>query len=203
MINRTWKLFFFAGVLILFMFAAPVGAKKFQDLEIPDNITVEQTELFLQGVGMRVKYNIIDVYAGALYLQGASNPLDASRTAKDILDSDEAIAIRMYIETGMLTQKKLVTALEGGLKKSTQGNPEQFEDETEKLVSQGLEQKEEVEKSDVVDFVYIPEKGLQLIINSEHVTTVKCGVDFKKAFFGIWLSENPVQKNLKEAMLGN
>jgi len=185
------------------MFAAPVEAKKFQELEIPDNITVEQTELFLQGVGMRVKYNIIDVYAGALYLQGASNPYESRRTAKDILNSDEAIAIRMYIETGMLTQKKLVTALEGGLKKSTQGNAEQFEDETEKLISQGLEQKEEVEKSDVVDFVYIPEKGLQLIINSEHVTTVKCGVDFKKAFFGIWLSENPIQKNLKEAMLGN
>ena len=28
------------------------------------------------------------------------------------------------------------------------------------------------------------------------------GLDFKKAFFGIFLSNNPIQKNLKKAMLG-
>jgi len=28
------------------------------------------------------------------------------------------------------------------------------------------------------------------------------GLDFKKAFFGIWLSDNPVQSSLKQQLLG-
>jgi hypothetical protein len=37
--------------------------------------------------------------------------------------------------------------------------------------------------------------------NSTYIDTIP-GIEFKKAFFGIWLSKNPIQKNLKKAMLG-
>ena len=43
---------------------------------------------------------------------------------------------------------------------------------------------------------------VDVLRNSELLDTI-AGLEFKKAFFGIWLSDNPVQKSLKKAMLGN
>ncbi|MBC66067.1 MAG: hypothetical protein CML63_05160 [Rhodobacteraceae bacterium] len=37
--------------------------------------------------------------------------------------------------------------------------------------------------------------------NEEKINSIS-GLEFKKAFFGVWLSDNPVQENLKKAMLG-
>jgi hypothetical protein len=59
-----------------------------------------------------------------------------------------------------------------------------------------------IEVSDVYEFIYLPESGVDVIKNSKHLETI-AGFDFKKAFFGIWLADNPVQKSLKKAMLGN
>ncbi|WP_434057016.1 chalcone isomerase family protein [Candidatus Pseudothioglobus singularis] len=42
---------------------------------------------------------------------------------------------------------------------------------------------------------------INVLKNSELEELIK-GMDFKKAFFGIFLSDNPIQKNLKKAMLG-
>ena len=59
-----------------------------------------------------------------------------------------------------------------------------------------------IEVGDVYEFIYIPDSGLDILRNSEFLDTIT-GLEFKKAFFGIWLSDNPVQKSLKKAMLGN
>ena len=49
--------------------------------------------------------------------------------------------------------------------------------------------------------IFIPEIGTHVLKNNELVELIP-GFDFKKAFFGIFLSNNPIQKNLKKAMLG-
>ena len=58
-----------------------------------------------------------------------------------------------------------------------------------------------VSTGDYYEFIYLPEMGMHVLKNSELVELIK-GIDFKKAFFGIFLSDNPIQKNLKKAMLG-
>jgi hypothetical protein len=47
----------------------------------------------------------------------------------------------------------------------------------------------------------LPDLGTHVLKNSELVDLIK-GISFKKAFFGIFLSDNPIQKNLKKALLG-
>ena len=47
----------------------------------------------------------------------------------------------------------------------------------------------------------MPDSGTNVLKNSEYIDTIP-GIEFKKAFFGIWLSNDPIQKNLKQAMLG-
>ena len=48
---------------------------------------------------------------------------------------------------------------------------------------------------------YEPGKGVSVIRNGTVKVTVE-GLDFKKALFGIWLSDDPIQDSLKEEMLG-
>ena len=54
---------------------------------------------------------------------------------------------------------------------------------------------------DIFDFIYIPNAGITVLKNEEQINSI-LGLEFKKAFFGVWLSDNPVQENLKKAMLG-
>ena len=60
---------------------------------------------------------------------------------------------------------------------------------------------EAVEDNDVFDLQYVPGTGLSVVRNGETKVVVP-GLEFKKALFGIWLSEDPVQDDLKEGMLG-
>jgi hypothetical protein len=61
--------------------------------------------------------------------------------------------------------------------------------------------KKEIKEDDSYDLIYVPGKGVEVYINGEY-TSVTEGLAFKKALFGIWLSEKPAQKSLKKAMLG-
>ena len=60
--------------------------------------------------------------------------------------------------------------------------------------------REEVKKNDVYDFVYVPTKGLHVLKNGK-VQGVIPGLEFKQAFYGIWLSETPVDSGLRQALL--
>ncbi|WP_417544646.1 chalcone isomerase family protein [Marinobacter sp.] len=61
--------------------------------------------------------------------------------------------------------------------------------------------KEEIKAGDVFDLVYVPGEGVKVFKNSEQKGTVG-DLKFKKALFGIWLSDEPAQKSLKKKMLG-
>ena len=52
------------------------------------------------------------------------------------------------------------------------------------------------------DFVYVPEKGTFILKNGKVKGTVP-GLAFKQAFFGIWLSDQPVDAGLRSAMLSS
>ena len=62
--------------------------------------------------------------------------------------------------------------------------------------------KSEVGAGDFYEFTYLPDSGIHVLKNSTYIDTIP-GIDFKKAFFGIFLSSNPIQKSLKKAMLGD
>jgi len=61
---------------------------------------------------------------------------------------------------------------------------------------------DEIVKGDIFDIHYSPDEGILTYKNSKLLSTIT-GHDFKKALFGIWLSDDPVDKDLKEGMLGN
>jgi hypothetical protein len=159
--------------------------------EPPEAIEFEGSTLMLNGKGTRVVF-FMKVYEGSLYLESKSSDAD------EIINSTSPMALRIDVTSEMVTADAMKKALSEGLEKSTNNNTGPILNEIEQLSSSF---NSDVSSGDFYEFIYIPELGTHVLKNSELVEIIP-GFDFKKAFFGIFLSNNPIQKNLKKAMLG-
>jgi hypothetical protein len=173
-------------ILISAFALSPINAA-----EAPSSMEYQGTKLILNGQGTRVKF-FMKVYDTSLYLGSQSS------NAEEILNSNEAMAIRMDVTSTMVTTDAMRDALNTGLVKSTGDNTAPIAEEIKRLISTF---DSDVTDSDFFEFIYMPDAGINVLKNSTYIDTIP-GIEFKKAFFGIWLSNNPIQKNLKKAMLG-
>ena len=177
--------------LLLFLLAT-LSVTPIYAIEIPNSMEYQGTKLMLNGHGSRVKM-FMKVYENSLYLKSASS------NAEDIMNKDEAMAIRIDVTSSLVTVDAMKKALNEGLVKSTSNNTGPIMKEINQLTSTF---NSDVSTGDFYEFIYLPDSGTNVVKNSEYIDTIP-GIDFKKAFFGIWISNNPIQKNLKQAMLGN
>ena len=180
------KLIIFA-LLSIGLFSAPI----YSATEIPKTIEFQDVQLILNGKGTRVIF-FMKVYEGSLYLKTKSSD------AAIIINNNAPMAVRIDVTSEMVTADAMKKALSDGLAKSTNNNTENILSEMKQL-SASFDSA--VSTGDFYEFIYIPEIGTHVLKNSE-LTEIIPGLDFKKAFFGIFLSNNPIQKNLKKAMLG-
>jgi hypothetical protein len=132
------------------------------------------------------------VYEGSLYLETKSSDADK------IINDSSPMALRLDVTSEMVTADAMKKALRDGLEKSTNNNISPILNEIEQLSSSF---NSAVTSGDFYEFIYIPEIGTHVLKNNELVELIT-GLEFKKAFFGVFLSNNPIQKNLKKAMLG-
>ena len=117
---------------------------------------------------------------------------------QDIIDSDEHCGRKMQIVSSLITSKKMSDAVEEGFEKSTDGKTEGLRERIDKF--KAIFSKEEIKKNDIYDIMYIPNKGVIVFKNGKIQPIIK-GLDFKKALFGIWLGDQPADKNLKKDLL--
>jgi len=158
--------------------------------EIPKSFEYQGASLTLNGTGTRVVF-FMKVYNGSLYLESKSSD------AKKIVNSNDPMAIRIDVTSTMVTADAMTKALNEGLEKSTGNNTAPISAEINQLSSSF---DSGVTSGDYYEFIYLPEIGTHVLKNHEFVDSIP-GLKFKKAFFGIFLSDNPIQKNLKKAML--
>lgn len=177
---------------LLLVFIPMAQAQKIAGIEMPDRLPTIEIPLQLNGAGTRVEW-FVDVYAAGLYLR------ESQQDARRILEANEPMAIRMHILTDLLTSKKIIEAVREGFEKSTNGQTGPYET----LINSTLQAfAGEIRKHDYFDLVYLPDQGVDIYKNGELLYQVESGLEFKKALFGIWLSERPIQERLKKAMLG-
>ena len=159
--------------------------------EPPEAIEFEGNTLMLNGKWTRVVF-FMKVYEGSLYLETKSSDADM------IINDSSPMALRLDVKSEMVTAEAMKKALRYGLEKSTNNNTGPILNEIEQLSSSF---NSTVTSGDFYEFIYIPEIGTHVLKNNELIELIT-GLDFKKAFFGIFLSNDPIQKNLKKAMLG-
>ena len=182
-IKKLMILFF----LSIGLFSTPIHSAA----EIPKSIEYQDSKLILNGQGTRVIF-FMKVYEGSLYLETKSS------NAQEIVNNNAPMAVRIDVTSEMVTADAMKKALSEGLEKSTNNNTGTILNEIEQLSSSF---NTSVASGDFYEFIYIPEIGTHVLKNNELVELIS-GFEFKKAFFGIFLSSNPIQKNLKKAMLG-
>ena len=168
-----------------------IQAKQIGGIEMPNKLKAENTELILNGAGLREKW-FLDLYVGGLYLtKKMKNPLT-------IINSKESMAIRLHIVSGMITSKKMKNAVNDGFENSTNDNIIPIKKEIDEFIAVF---KDEINKGDIFEMVYVDSVGTKISKNGKHSATIK-GLKFKRSLFGIWLCDEPAQESLKEDMLG-
>lgn len=180
-----------AAVLLASALATPAYALNVDGVEVPDTYSAMGQELQLNGAGTRSKW-FMNLYVGGLYVPEKVSDAEA------VIAADEPQAITLRITSGMITSERMTEATMEGFQAATDGDLSGIQAEVDRFMAVF---QEEIQEGDVFDLVYLPNAGVQVLKNSEQRDTVG-GLAFKKALFGIWLSDKPAQKDLKEKMLG-
>lgn len=160
-------------------------------ITVADTMETEETELLLNGAGIRKKF-FINVYAGALYLENKEAEPEA------IINGDAPMAIRMLFIHSKVTAKKLIKAWNDGFAKATGSNIGPIRREINAFNELF---NEDALKGDIYDIVYTPGAGTEIFIKGTRRGVIE-GLYFKKALFAIWLGEDPADASLKKGMLG-
>jgi len=181
--ERTMKKALSTGFMSLVMAAAlsaPASALTVEGVDVPDTYSAMDTELKLNGAGTRSKW-FMDLYVGGLYVPETINDGQA------IINADEPQAITLHIISGMITSERMTEATLEGFKASTEGDMAAIQGDVDQFM--GVFQ-EEIKEGDVFDLVYLPGEGVTVLKNGKHKDPL-VDLGFKKALFGIWLSDKP------------
>jgi hypothetical protein len=165
-----------------------------EGITLPRTIEFEGKNLQLNGFGTRTKL-WTEVYLQALYLT------TLSEDPKEIINSDTDMAIRLQITSSLVTSKKLTKSLQKGIIKSVgEENISKYKTQLELL--EKLLGREDTNVNDGFNLIYSPSDKSIWIYKNNILEGKIPGLEFKKAFFGIWLSDNPVDEDLKNSLLG-
>lgn len=159
---------------------------------VPRKIDYQNKTLQLNGAGGRSKM-WLEVYVQALYLS------QLSQDPKFIIDSDTEMAIRIEITSSMVSSNKLTKAMNVGFEKSAGSNLEQLRPRIEQFKTY---LSDAITEKDVFVLAYNPLDQTINVYKNEVLKGKVQGFDFKKALFGIWLSDKPVDETLKKHLLG-
>ncbi|WP_289663319.1 chalcone isomerase family protein [Flavobacterium panacagri] len=159
---------------------------------VPRKIDFQGKTLQLNGAGGRSKM-WLEVYVQALYLS------QLTQDPQFIIDSDTEMAVRIEITSSMVSSNKLTKAMNTGFEKSAGANLEQLRPRIEELKNF---LSDPIKEKDVFILAYNPLDQNVYISKNEVLKGKVAGFDFKKALFGIWLSDKPVDETLKKHLLG-
>ncbi|MFZ9815128.1 MAG: chalcone isomerase family protein, partial [Candidatus Kapaibacteriota bacterium] len=161
-------------------------------ITIPSTKTFSGKSLVLNGAGIREKF-WMDMYVGALFVT------KKTQNAQSLINADEPMAMELTIVSSLISSDKMSDAVEEGFEKSANGNVSSLRSRIDQF--KGFF-KEKIKKGDVFSMIYEPGKGVSVLRNGNKAGTIS-GLDFKKGLFGIWLCDDPADKDLKKGLLGS
>src|SRR5215468_2631388 len=187
MIRRMKKIL--AACLVSMLSATLLLALDVAGVKMPDTVTVEGKTLNLNGAGVRKKM-LFKVYVAGLYVERASKDGSA------ILASPEAKSMRLHMLRDV-KGKQISDSIMDGFQKNSQDQIAKLKDRLDKLSAMFPD----VAEGDEIALSWIPDKGTLVTVRGTERGTIE-GRDFADALFAVWIGPNPVQDDLKKALLG-
>lgn len=179
-------------LLLITIYLNANAQKTLNSVTLPAKLSYDKTELVLNGGGIRKK-TFFKVYVVGLYLASKN------KNGPAICQEDKPMALRLQITSSLVNSNNLSHTIREGFDKSTGGKVATLKEKIDAFIH--IFGKEKIMDGDIFDIWYIPGTGIQTSKNDKLQGTIE-GIDFKKALFGIWLSNTPVDADLKKGLLG-
>jgi hypothetical protein len=166
-----------------------LGAAEMAGVRMPETVTVEGKTLKLNGLGVRTKV-LFKVYVAGLYLE---NP---SKDAAAIIASDQIRSMQLSILRN-LKGAQISDAIQEGFEKNSQSQMGALKARLDRFKTMIPN----VEKGDEIVLTWVPARGTVVTAKGAEKGVIE-GKDFADALLAVWLGPNPVQADLKKALLG-
>lgn len=186
--NRPQQVIAIILTAVLLMLPAPVPAADIQGVSFGEDISVNGKRLTLRGLSVLRHLMFIRAYAGAFYLLETEAPDNA-------LADVERVLVLHYFHA--IPAKGFADATAKMIEKNV--SPDQYRQLTPRIEELNRLYRD-VTPGDRYTATYIPGTGTRLALNDELLGTVQ-GPDFSKAFFSIWIGENPIDKSFRDDLL--
>ena len=179
------------------LLCAAVGAQAtvIEGQQFDDRIRLADTELVLNGVGLRAVAWLKGYAAGLYIAQKASTP-EAVVAAK----GPKRIRMKMMVE---VESKEFVKAFDKGMKRNlSEADFAALTDRMAKFDAM-VNALVKLKKGDVVDLDYLPARGLVLSLNGVAKGEALPGEDLYAGLLKIFIGPRPVDAKLKAGLLGS
>ena len=177
-------------VLALTLAASTASAADLAGVKVPDTMTVDGKALKLNGAGIRKKA-IFKVYVAGLYVE------TPSKDASALLSSGQPKSMHLW----MLRDIKGAN-VSGAIADGFQLNSKAAMAQLQPRLDQLAKMIPDMQDGDQMSLSFVPDKGTVVNVRGTDVGTIE-GRDFADALFAVWLGPNPVQDDLKQALLGS
>ena len=168
-------------------------AAELEGFKFDDKVKLGNAELVINGTGVRSKFG--KRYAMALYLPAKTGDAKAALAAK----GPKRVAISLIKDVSGDT---FANAVSGGINdNSSDAEKAALKDRVKQLVDTVVALGE-IKAGTGIVFDWIPEQGMVLTVGGKPVGQPTAGEDFYTALLRVWLGEDPVQNDLKQALLG-
>jgi hypothetical protein len=174
--------------LILVILTAAISIPAFS---VSPGTMLGNKTMVLNGKGARTKG--ITVYYASLFvpqeLKGASET--------QIIDADQPMSIDISIDSRFVSRDEFIKAVSEALEKAAEAGYTTSDKQTYINFYNNIT----IKKYDIIEHRYEPKKGMTVVYKGQTLGTIK-GIQFKKAFFAMYLGSKPIQGKLKDQMLG-
>ena len=177
-------------IVVAALLAPLAGAGTLADVTMPDEVTVGDATLHLNGMGLRKKL-WIKVYVGGLYVT------DTSTDPATLLAEPGPYRMTMRFLTNKATKGKMDSAWDEGFEANSKDSFDALRARVEHFKTFFGDMKD----GDVVEMTYDPATGTSVTINGTSKGSID-GQDFATALLKVWIGDTPPTDDFKDGVLG-
>ena len=181
-------------VCLAMLAVSSAGAATLEGQRFDDHTRVADSELLLNGLGVRAVF-IIKGYVAGLYLDRKAATLQEASA----MPGPKRLQLRMLLNVG---PEEFNKALVAGIRKNASDAELVALNERIGQLERTISAFGPTVRGDVINIDYVPEQGTTLAVNGAVKGPAIAGADFYHAVLGIFVGERPVDARLKKGLLG-
>ena len=179
---------------VLFLSLGTARAVVIEGQQFDDSIRLADTDLVLNGTGLRA-VAWFKGYAAGLYLREKTKAAETALAA----DGPKRLRMRMMVE---VESKEFVKAFGKGMRRNLQAAERAALSDRIERFDRSVAELVVLKKGDVVDLDWIPARGMVLSVNGRPRGEPYAGAAFYAAILKIFIGPDPVDDRLKAGLLG-